>query len=322
MENPAMPDSIPRILHQTWKTRNLPDRFAALRASWRRFHPDWELRLYDDADCRGFVAREFPDLLTLYEGLPKPIQRADFFRYLVVFRCGGLYADVDMECCRNHDALLAGTDLVLGVEETWSPIEVRRGRYPHRMRIANCIFAARPGHEFLQLAIGGIHRGVAAVAPDEVIDFTGPGLLTHLVHAYGARFPFRLLPQICWMPPTLPAYPNVFPFTRHIYAKHHFAGTWKPGGKHKLALPGLIRSEVHDAWQDLRAARHPGEILAHLRAKLPPAFLWREDLAFWKRPAEPFKSIREQAGFAAPARPPDASAPRSDLRPDSKTSAS
>jgi hypothetical protein len=287
-----MEASIPHILHQTWKTRDLPARFVELCESWRRFHPDWEIRLYDDADCRAFVTREFPDLLALYDGLAKPIQRADFFRYLVVFRCGGLYADVDMECRRNHDALLAGCGLVLGVEETWSPIEVRRGRFPHRIRIANCIFAARPEHGFLQLAIDEIRRGAAVVSPEEVIDFTGPGLLTHLVHEHGGKFPLRLLPQICWMPPSLPSYPDLFPFTRHIYAKHHFAGTWKTGGKHKLSFGRLIRSLVHEVWQDLREARSPAEVLAYLRAKLPPAPLWRDDLAFWRRSRESFGRVR------------------------------
>ena len=34
----------------------------------------------------------------MYRTLPKAVERADFFRYLVILRHGGMYADSDVEC--------------------------------------------------------------------------------------------------------------------------------------------------------------------------------------------------------------------------------
>jgi mannosyltransferase OCH1-like enzyme len=55
--------AIPRILHQTWKTREVPERFRGYVASWRRHHPDWEYRLWTDADNDDFIRTRYPDFL-------------------------------------------------------------------------------------------------------------------------------------------------------------------------------------------------------------------------------------------------------------------
>ena len=49
--------------------------------SWRLHNPDWNFRFYDDEACLDFVAQEFPEYLEAYKGLPKNVERSDFFRY-------------------------------------------------------------------------------------------------------------------------------------------------------------------------------------------------------------------------------------------------
>jgi len=81
-------------------------RVQAYRASWAAANPGWEMRLWDDAECREFVRTEFPEYQRAYEALPHNVERADFFRYMVVLRHGGVYADVDVECRRPLDHLV------------------------------------------------------------------------------------------------------------------------------------------------------------------------------------------------------------------------
>ncbi|PTX91654.1 glycosyltransferase [Opitutus sp. ER46] len=276
---------IPRIIHQTWKTRELTGEFAAYQASWRRLHPDWEYRFYDDADCRRLVAEGFPELLALYEALPRAVLRADLFRYLAVCRHGGIYADIDMECRKPHGPLLDRADLVLGVEETVSPIEARRLLNPYRTRIANCIFAAAPGHPYLRLAIDEIRQVAGRIDELAVVEATGPGLLTRLLHEHAAEFPYRLVPQICWTPPTRPPYPDLYPFMRHVWAIHHFAGTWKPNYRHIEPVGRVLRNAAAELRQNVREARSVTEVVQHLAVKIPPSPVWAEDLAFWRRRA-------------------------------------
>jgi hypothetical protein len=61
-------------------------------------NPDYEHRLYDDHDCEHWVRQHQPHLLPAFVSLPLAVQRADFFRYLVVYTEGGIYADIDTVC--------------------------------------------------------------------------------------------------------------------------------------------------------------------------------------------------------------------------------
>ena len=74
------PKLIPKIFHQTYMTTNVPPAVRPLMQSWRRFNPDWNFRFYDDEACLDFVKREFPEYLEAYKGLPKNVERSDFFR--------------------------------------------------------------------------------------------------------------------------------------------------------------------------------------------------------------------------------------------------
>ena len=71
---------IPRIIHQTFKTRKLGERQEALISTWKQYNPNWDYRFYDDEQCHNLVAQDFPEWLDAYNALPLPVERADFFR--------------------------------------------------------------------------------------------------------------------------------------------------------------------------------------------------------------------------------------------------
>ncbi|NJD18747.1 MAG: hypothetical protein FIA95_05625 [Gemmatimonadetes bacterium] len=219
--------AIPRILHQTWTSERLPPAFRACQESWRRHHPGWEYRFYDDGACRRVVEEGFPSLLVLYDACPHAVQRADIFRYLVVARDGGLYADMDVECLRNVEPLLEGRRAVFGVEDRLTRRRTRRLNLRHAERIANFIFAAEPGHPFFRVLVD---RGAALPGgwdmEEVVLETTGPGMLTDLVQAHREGMGLTVPPRDCWAPRDLWP-PRLFPFNRRVYARHHFAGTWK-----------------------------------------------------------------------------------------------
>jgi mannosyltransferase OCH1-like enzyme len=75
------PKLIPKIFHQTYMTSSVPPAVQPLMESWRIQNPDWNFRFYDDEACLDFVGREFPEYLDAYKGLPKNVERSDFFRY-------------------------------------------------------------------------------------------------------------------------------------------------------------------------------------------------------------------------------------------------
>ncbi|KDD71275.1 hypothetical protein H632_c5402p0, partial [Helicosporidium sp. ATCC 50920] len=111
------PRLIPRIIHQTYKSTELPAETASMVASWKRKHPGWEYRFYDDAACLAFVRARFPEYEAAYRALSRDVERSDFFRYMVVLAEGGVYADIDTEARVGLDEVLQAADtLVVGWE--------------------------------------------------------------------------------------------------------------------------------------------------------------------------------------------------------------
>lgn len=219
--------TIPWIIHQTWASEHLPPAFRSCQASWRRHHPGWEYRFYDDRASRRVVEDGFPDLLAVYDGCPHAVQRADIFRYLVVAREGGVYADMDMECLRNLEPLLERERAVFGVEDMLSARATRRLHLRHRERIANFIFAAEAGHPVFAEIVARLEALPGAWDMErEVLETTGPGMLTDVVQEHRTRLGLTVLPRNRWAPSDWWP-PRVFPFDRGIYARHLFAGTWK-----------------------------------------------------------------------------------------------
>jgi mannosyltransferase OCH1-like enzyme len=55
---------------------------TAPQASWRAVHPDWEYRLWTDADNRALCRERFPWFLPTYDALAVGVMRADAARYM------------------------------------------------------------------------------------------------------------------------------------------------------------------------------------------------------------------------------------------------
>jgi mannosyltransferase OCH1-like enzyme len=229
------------------------------------------------------------------------VQRADIFRYLVVAAYGGIYADMDMECYRNMEPLLAGKEAVFGVEVLLSPRQTRLLNHQYSERIANCIFAARSSHPIFSRFMEEVSLRLDGRYPSgEVIETTGPGMLTDVVQKYRKKYDLHILPQICWLPPSDPYYPNVFPFNLHMYAKHHFSGTWKNknNNRHSREYPNNLKVTRGHVGGNPEKIGVGGvglfgllkETLCGIREiyyRLPPSPIWREDFYFHKkRPLE------------------------------------
>lgn len=220
---------IPNIIHQTWRTRTLPEPFAGWSERWRQYHPQWDYRLHDDADIARIVNERAPQYSAALARLPRPIQRIDMFRYLVVWLDGGLYADLDMIPFKANDDLLVGEHCVLSVEHYFRPVRQRELSMRRPFQLQNCIFAAEPGHPFLKELLDRI--ALRAQQPvgrdDDVEDTTGPRMLTRLAFELPAERlgPITVLPEIAWSSPSF--YPRIGPLGKNMYARHASSGTWR-----------------------------------------------------------------------------------------------
>ena len=218
---------IPQRVSQTWRSKSLPSEARRLQQSWSGNNPDFVHSLFDDDECAEVVAEVAPQFLDDYLSFPYPVMRADFFRYAVIYRDGGIYADIDMECVRPMQPLLSIAPAIFSIEAHVSSRRQRELSYPKPLQIANCIFAAESGHSFLWEAIERsieLVRMRPRIDRSEIEDLTGPRMLTRLFFEK-PRTDIAALAQIVLMPPR--HYPDIWPLNANIHARHHFFGSWK-----------------------------------------------------------------------------------------------
>lgn len=226
---PAPRPGIPRIIHQTWKDAEVPAQWRPYQESWRARHPGWEHRLWTDADLHAFIREHYGWFLPIYEGYADPIMRADAARYFLLYHFGGLYADLDYECLRPFDELLAGRRLVVGLEPAaHMELPLTKATGLQRM-LCNALMASEPGHPFWEHVFRQL---VASHRAPEALGATGPYMLTHAYNAYPRPAELTVLPAAQLHPITSDQrWAAMAPeqreaIARVAYGVHHWHNSW------------------------------------------------------------------------------------------------
>lgn len=137
--------SIPRIIHQIWLGSPTPRKLRGYSKTWRKYHPEWEIRVWTDRDVDNFdfACRD------VYESATCWGQKSDLLRMEILNRFGGVYVDFDYVCYKPLDLLVDRFDFFttlkfiftahLGWPSVWSDPVVA----------CNSLVGARPGHPIL-----------------------------------------------------------------------------------------------------------------------------------------------------------------------------
>lgn len=234
---------IPKIIHQTARNKDLKEPYRSFQGKLLTLHPDWEYRFYDDQDCRNTVAKQFPVLLPIYDSFTTNVQRADMFRVVTVYSHGGVYVDLDVECLQPLDGLCE-YNCVLSEEKTLNWGEAREFGHEHTLRVANYMFASEPNHLFmLHLLLRMTERCRRPVTREEdVLESTGPGLMTDSYHACKDKLRdivlLRNIDRIC------PAGCGRVSCHFGNYARHYHVGSWRSGKGGSLISLGPKRKKL------------------------------------------------------------------------------
>ena len=206
----AVSSAIPRIIHQTYPTRELPDEFRDARDVVQAMNPAWEYRFYDDAAIDAFIAREYPvQVLECYRRIA-PVYgaaRVDLFRYLLMFRCGGVYLDIKTKMLTPLDAVLRDDDEFVSAHWDHDPAGpyASFGRHPElawhaRGELQQWHIITRPGHPFLEAVVRRVLWNLEHYNPFRfgvgkmgVIRLTGPIPYTEAIVPLLSEQPHRIL---------------------------------------------------------------------------------------------------------------------------------
>lgn len=183
--------AIPKIIHQTWKQAAIPEEYKSYVNSVRKHNPGHKYRLWTDTDNRELIRTQYPWFLHIYDGYRHAIERADAVRYFILYTYGGVYIDLDMECLRAIESLLAEADVFLSLEA---------GPEIGNQVISNAFMASAPGHPFFLKIITGLATNTRDdITFADVFSITGPDMVARMYQQYSGSYNFRIisLDDIC-----------------------------------------------------------------------------------------------------------------------------
>jgi len=262
-----MEQIIPRIIHLIFLNKNEkhPDVFVQCISIIKKMHPDWEIRIYDEDDANNIIDQFFPYLKPVYNSYSHTVQKADILRIILVYLFGGFYMDMDMLCLKPLDSLLH-YKLVLGIEESISPAKAKKHNLKSPIRIANYMFGSVPYHSFWLINLKeAVKLSITKIkSENDILESTGPGLLSDLIRKYKSEYPEMILlnnrDRVC-----LSKWHNKVTCYFGNYAAHLHSGSWRWGVSHissdqnydkVLNTPKHISSAVENIEKNFKPNAH------------------------------------------------------------------
>ena len=163
--------SIPKIIHQSWKTEYLPENFRRWSNAIKDMHPTWEWKMWTDKDNRDFIKDNYNWFLPVYDGYDVHIKRVDAVRYFYLYHFGGVYIDMDFMTLKPLELLLSDNKPIFGYHcRDWND----------RGSVANAIMISPPKHPLF----GKLIEGLKETKNRFVLEATGPNYLTEMLRKY------------------------------------------------------------------------------------------------------------------------------------------
>lgn len=163
---------IEKNIFQSWYTKVLDPLMQAKINVFKNLNPDYSYNLYDDNDMDNFVNEHFKgEIAKCYNKLNIIVAKVDFWRYLVLYKYGGIYLDMDSSIEKPLDELIRSTD------EAIITAEGNPGLYVQWALIFS------KGHPILKKTIDLIIINIKNNSyPNDIHKMTGPSVYTKAIN--------------------------------------------------------------------------------------------------------------------------------------------
>ncbi len=105
---------IPKVIHYIWLGgKPLPKIAKKCIKSWKKFCPDYEIKRWDESNLD---LNKYQFAKEAYEA-KKFAFVSDVFRTEILYNCGGVYFDIDVELIKSIDKLIDNYDCVMAFED-------------------------------------------------------------------------------------------------------------------------------------------------------------------------------------------------------------
>lgn len=174
------PYRVPKIIHQTWKSTEIPSKFINWIKTWTANHPDWDYFLWTDESARALIKDKYPFLLPTFDSYSEGIRKADALRYVILYEFGGVYADMDLESLKPIDPMARKYSCFISQEPYEHPI--LDGNFENL--VINALIGCQARHPFMKKLMDNLP---AFRHMWNVLDSTGPHFVTLIYNEYLAK---------------------------------------------------------------------------------------------------------------------------------------
>ncbi|KAI5963035.1 och1 [Candida pseudojiufengensis] len=158
----------PAYIWQTWKhglnDERFDEKFRQGETQWALKNPGFVHEIFNDDTAHTMIKylyKQIPEVIETYEILPEVILKMDFFKYLILFAKGGVYADIDTYPIQpipnwtpeNVSPLDIGMTIAVEIDSNspnWRQDSIRR------LQFGQFVIQAKPGHPILREIIAEI----------------------------------------------------------------------------------------------------------------------------------------------------------------------
>lgn len=164
---------IPLKIFQTWHTKDLPPNMKKAVEFVKSLNPAFQHHLFDDNDCREYLKNNYSEIhVQAFDKLIPGAYKADFWRYCVLYKEGGIYMDIKY-IPQNGFRLIHLTE-----KEHFVLDQDNHGIY-------NALMVCKPGNPILLKAIRQVIRNIKMkYYGNNVLDPTGPHLLAQFFPSF------------------------------------------------------------------------------------------------------------------------------------------
>jgi len=165
--------NIPKIIYQTWFKKELPIPIQSSIDNMMIINKDYEYQLFDDVDMRNFIKTNYDEtILKCFDSLKIGAAKADLWRYLILYKTGGIYIDVDSTITGNLDQLIQN-----------EPCAVLSRENNYNKFVQWCLIFT-PEHPLLKICIDKCIANIQSGSIMDVTELTGPVVYSDSIREY------------------------------------------------------------------------------------------------------------------------------------------
>jgi inositol phosphorylceramide mannosyltransferase catalytic subunit len=166
--------AIPKVIYQTYSSKSKIPWLAQYHIMrMRRNNPEYEYRFFDDLAIENFIGNEFnADVYEQYRKINIGAAKADFFRYAILLKKGGIYLDLDSAIIGSLDEWILPDDTAIITSERNPGIFVQWALVYDK------------GHPFLQETFENVLDNIINNRyPHDIHKMTGPTVYSNAIRS-------------------------------------------------------------------------------------------------------------------------------------------